>query len=298
MNSNLWVIIPCYNEQEVIDITAKKIQEKMIEMIEKQKISSCSKIVFIDDGSTDNTWGKIKEKNQLNSMFCGIRLSRNFGQQKALWAGMMQACNRCDCIISLDADLQDDVNILDEFINKFQEGYHIVYGVRKDRKNDSWLKRNTAKLFYFLMHCINKQTIKNHSECRLLSKEVLLALSEYKESEFFLRNLISNLGFKSTSVFYVRKKRVAGTTKYSPIKLIQLAIEGLMFSNKKTFNFIFLLSFFCLLLGIINVPYNAWLSNSLNLLCLGVIGEYINKTWIEIKCRPKYHIMETIGDIF
>ena len=295
MKPKLWLIIPCYNEQDIIRRTMERLALKLQEMITLQTVSSESRIILVDDGSKDRTWMMIQEKCKTDSMFCGIRLSRNFGQQPALLAGMMYACGKCDCIISMDADLQDDVDALPDFIEQFKIGYEIVYGVRSDRSSDSWLKRNTAALFYAMMSWLGTETIPGHSECRLLGNKALHALQAYQESNLFLRGIIPRLGFDSTLVRYVRQKRVAGETKYSARKLIRLAVDGIMMSSEKPFKIIPLLGIICLCLGISSVPCNAWILGGVLLMSLGIIAEYLRKIFIEVIRRPRYHIAEVVG---
>lgn len=191
MTPTLWIISPCYNEQEVFKSSADILSRKLREMIASELVSSTSKIVFVDDGSTDSTWQLIEEAQEKNEHIIGIKLSRNFGQMHALMAGMDYARDKCDCIISIDVDLQDDIETFPIFIEKFNEGYDIVYGARNDRRNDSWMKRNTAKLFYTLMRKNGSKIVANHSEYRLLSNRALRALQEYKETNFFLREIVS-----------------------------------------------------------------------------------------------------------
>jgi glycosyltransferase involved in cell wall biosynthesis len=231
MIPKLWLIIPCYNEQEVLERTMELLSQKLEEMIRLGLISSESRIVFVDDGSTDSTWKIIQERYETDKMFDGIKLPRNCGQQQALMAGMAYACGECDCIISLDADLQDDINVFPDFIEKYKQGYHVVYGVRNDRSTDSWLKEHTAMLFYSLMNRLGTDIVRNHSEYRLLSDKALRALMEYKDSNLFLRYIIPRLGFDGAIVYYARQKREAGQTKYSVWKMVHLAMSAIISSQ-------------------------------------------------------------------
>lgn len=231
MIPNLWLIIPCYNEQDVLGRSMELLSQKLQEMIALQMVSPKSRIVCVDDGSTDQTWEIIRERCKADSMFRGIKLSRNFGQRQALLEGMAYACGKCDCIISLDADLQDDITVLPEFIEKYKQGYPVVYGVRNDRSTDSWLKEHTAMLFYSLMNRLGTDVVKNHSEYRLLSDKALRALIEYKDSNLFLRYIIPRLGFDGAIVYYARQKREAGKTKYSAWKLVRLAMSAIISSQ-------------------------------------------------------------------
>ena len=295
MKPKLWLIIPCYNEQAILRHTADLLSQKMNEMIDSQVISSESRIVLVDDGSTDQTRTIIREKCKESSMFYGIILSRNFGQQRALLAGMMYACGKCDCIISMDADLQDDINVLPNFIEKFRAGYHVVYGVRSDRSSDSWFKKYTALLFYKLMNCMGAKIVENHSECRLLSDKALHALQEYKESNLFIRHIIPCLGFDNAVVYYARQKRIAGETKYSAWKLVCLALDGIISSSEKPLQTVPLMGAFCIGLGIMGAPCNNWILGGLQLLCFGIMCQYIEKISVEVKHRPRYIIEEIIG---
>lgn len=292
MNPNLWLIIPCYNEEDMIRLTMAVLGRKLQEMIGLGMIAPESKIVLVDDGSTDRTWPMIRERREKDGLLCGIRLSRNFGQQNALLAGMLYACGKCDCMISMDADLQDDVNALPDFIEKYRQGYQIVYGVRSDRSADTWLKRNTAALFYRLMDWLGTETVAGHSECRLLGDKALRALQAYQESGLFLRGIIPKLGFASTTVCYARQKRVAGETKYSGRKLVHLALDGMTASSDKLLRIIPLLACLCLGLGIIGAPCNQWTSAGLQMLSLGIVGAYTAKIYAEVRCRPRYIIDE------
>lgn len=295
MKPNLWLIIPCYNEQEIIHRTMNVLSQKLHEMIRLEVISADSQIMLVDDGSKDQTWTLIKKRCEVDQMFRGIKLSRNFGQQSALLAGMHYACGKCDCIISMDADLQDDVSVLSDFVDKFQMGYQVIYGVRNDRRTDTWFKKNTAALFYRLMSWLNTKTVEGHSECRLLSDKALRALQEYTEINPFLRGIVPLLGFDSTVVYYARQERTAGETKYPIWKLVRLALDGIMSSSEKPLRLIPLLGVLCLCFGIAGVPYNSWVSSGLQLLCLGIVGSYTSKVYTQVKRRPRYIISEIIG---
>ena len=231
MIPNLWLIIPCYNEQDVLGRSMELLSQKLKEMISLQMVSPQSRIICVDDGSADQTWTIIQDRCAADTMFHGIKLPRNRGQQQALMAGMMYARGKCDCIISLDADLQDDINALPEFIEKFKSGYHVVYGVHNDRAPYSWFKKHTATLFYKLMNCLGTNIVENHSECRLLSDKALHALQRYQESNLFLRYIIPRLGFDGAMVYYATQKREAGKTKYSAWKLVRLAMSAIISSQ-------------------------------------------------------------------
>lgn len=311
MSNTLYVIIPCYNEEEVILETAKRLLEKLSLLIENSVISKDSRIVFVDDGSKDSTWGKIVSLHVSNEIFSGMKLSRNRGHQNALLAGLLESKDKCDFTISMDADLQDDVDVIDTFIAKYNEGYDIVYGVRGDRKSDTTVKRGMAELFYNMMTRMGVETVFNHADCRLMSKRALDALSQFKEVNLFLRGLVPLIGYNSTSVEYTRSPRFAGTSKYPFKKMLQLALNGITsFSLSPiriiTISGVVLLSLSAisllvlLILAILgkNLSYgwiiaSIWTSASLVMTALGVVGEYVGKIFEESKKRPRY-----IVDVF
>lgn len=289
-NTRLYLIIPCYNEEAIINITADRVNTKFNELIQNGLISMDSRIVFVDDGSMDNTWGLIQQYCYSSSRYIGVKLSRNFGQQNALLAGMEYARGKCDCIISIDADLQDDINVLSEFIEKYRHGHEIVYGVRDDRSTDSMFKRYSASLFYKIMKMIDSSVIENHSECRLLGSKALEALSQCKEYSVFLRGIIPRLGFNSEKVYYSRQKRIAGETKYSVWKLIKLALEGIILSDAKLNRYIHVMTLACLIFGLFNVRFNPWIGLAIQLSCLSIFSGYVAKIYTETKQRPRYII--------
>ena len=223
----LYIVVPCYNEEEVLSETIKLLTKKVDKLIKDNKINKNSKILFVNDGSKDNTWKIIKDNSKTNKLVTGISLSRNRGHQNALLAGLLTAKNHADIIISMDADLQDDINAIDEMLKKYQEGNEIVYGVRKSRKKDSLFKKTTALLFYKLMKFLGVECIYNHADYRLTSKKVLNALEEYDETNLFLRGIIPTIGYKSDIVYYDRGERYAGKTKYPLKKMISFAVEGI-----------------------------------------------------------------------
>ena len=302
----IYFIIPCYNEEECLPETIKCLRAKMHTLV-GNNISKKSKLVLIDDGSLDNTWGIIK--NSKNDII-GIKLSKNFGHQNALLAGMMYSKNYCDAIISLDADLQDDINILDKFIEKFsKEHYEIVYGVRKERKSDSFLKRNTAQFFYKIMNLLGANTIYNHADYRLVSKRVLEELSNFKEVNLFLRGIIPSIGFKTAIIEYAREERLAGKSKYSMRKMFNFAIDGITSFSIKPIRLVFALGALMLVVSSFILIYaviikligkavsgwtfticSIWIIGGIQMISLGIIGEYIGKSYSEVKSRPRYII--------
>ncbi|MDT2821291.1 glycosyltransferase family 2 protein [Enterococcus devriesei] len=312
----LGIVLPCYNEDEIIMDTYSKIAQFISELIANEKVSADSLILFVDDGSNDGTWELIKELIQTDKQVRGIKFSRNFGQQRALWAGVTAIAKKVDAVVTLDADLQDDYLVIDEMLEAFQQGSDIVYGVRNCRDTDHYFKRVSAELFYYLMKKINPQMIKNHANFRLMSKRTALLLDEYAESNLYLRGIIPLIGFPSTKVFYSRKERVAGKTKYSIHKMIHLAIDGITsFSiapiqwtrniGLLTFLFGVFYAVYILFQKTFNHPVPGWSSLvlSLWLLCgiqligISVIGEYVGKIYYEVKRRPKYIIEESTIDL-
>ena len=234
--SILYIVVPCYNECEVFPYTVKELTNLMEDLVEKNKISSFSRILFVDDGSKDNTWELISNSFESNKYVCGLKLAGNVGHQNALFAGLMAAASKCDITISIDADLQDDVAAIYEMVDKYYEGNDIVYGVRSDRKNDTFFKRTTAQSFYKLMNGMGVKTVYNHADFRLMSVRAVEQLSNYKERNLFLRGIVPLIGYKTDCVYYERKERLAGTSKYPLKKMINFAFDGITsFSIKPSF---------------------------------------------------------------
>lgn len=252
----LYIVIPCYNEQEVITETTNKLKEKLNSLINNKKISKKSKILYIDDGSKDNTWKIIKKLNKEDNMITGIRFLRNEGQQNALLAGLLTSKKYADIVISMDCDLQDDINAIDEMIDKYNYGFDIVYAVRKDRKTDSLFKRKTAEIFYKFMNIMGCNIIYNHAEYRLTSKKVLDELENYNEQNIFLRGIFPQLGYKSVIIYYDRNKRFAGKSKYSLRKMIKFALDGIISLSNKPLIIMFIMSIILFLITIILLIFN------------------------------------------
>ncbi|WP_368986036.1 glycosyltransferase family 2 protein [Caldifermentibacillus hisashii] len=301
----LTIIVPCFNEEEVLPETIKQLTELMNELCEEKLIGKHSRILFVDDGSTDRTWIMIAMESVRNEFVTGIKLARNVGHQKALLAGYLKAREKCDCAISIDADLQDDVGVIKEFMKNYHEGYEIVYGVRKRRDTDSFFKRTTAQGFYRMMKKLGIDLVYNHADFRLLSKRALDELARYPENNLFLRGILPLLGFRSTKVFYDRKERLAGKTKYPLRKMISFALDGLTSFSVRPIRFITILGIILfsvsMLLGSLTIFNRAifglngtvlslWVLGSLQLIALGTVGEYIGKIFIEVKNRPKYAV--------
>lgn len=307
----LFVVVPCYNEQEVLEETTKRLQEKLGEMMVSKLISDNSRILFVDDGSRDKTWEIISEKHKEASLVLGLKLAHNKGHQNALLAGLMTAKDLADCVISIDADLQDDISVLDEFIEKYSGGCDIVYGVRKSRKSDTFFKRQTAQGYYKFLNLLGVDVVYNHADYRLMSRRALEALAEYKEVNLFLRGIVKLIGFKSDTVEYERKERFAGKSKYPLRKMISFALDGVTSFSIKPIKIIgnsgiviSALSVFGLLYALIAkltgnavtgwtaIVASIWLIGGIQLFSLGVIGTYIGKIYSETKARPKYLIEE------
>ncbi|MBK1810035.1 glycosyltransferase family 2 protein [Clostridium sp. YIM B02505] len=311
MNEILYIVMPCYNEEDVLAETSKRLLEKMNKLISDNIISSESKVVFVNDGSKDNTWKIIEEYHKKNPIFLGIKLSRNRGHQNALLAGLMTAKNYADMVISLDADLQDDINAIDEMIYKYYEGNDIVYGVRSARKTDTFFKRFTAEGFYKFMEKLGAKVVFNHADYRLMSKRALEGLAEFEEVNLFLRGLIPMIGYKTDVVYYERSERFAGESKYPLKKMISFAFEGITSLSNEPIKMITKLGIGILLISIVMIIYSIiqyfrgatvigwtsllasiWAIGGLILFSIGIIGEYIGKVYLETKHRPRF-IIET-----
>lgn len=307
----LALVVPCYNEEEVLRKTAERLTGELVRLSNLQKIHTDSFIVFVDDGSKDKTWEIIKELKKQNPSIKGIKLSRNFGHQSALLAGLNKVIDICDVAVTIDADLQQDEKALESFIDKYNEGYELVFGVRKDRNTDSLFKKVSASTFYTLMRLMGVNIIKNHADYRLASQKVLKTLAEYEETNLFLRGIFPSLGFKSTIVHHEVHKRTEGKTKYSFPKMLLFALNGITSFSVVPIRFIsvlgvsfFVISIFMSLYALYAyIFYNVvhgWTSivipiyfiGGIQLLSLGVIGEYIGKIYGEVKRRPRYIIEE------
>ena len=307
----LYLVIPCYNEEEVLPETAKRLEEKLRALIDGGKITPDSRAVFVNDGSRDGTWELIEKLHRENPLFLGIKLSRNRGHQNALLAGLMTVRSECDAVISMDADLQDDINAIDAMIEKYNEGYDVVYGVRSSRRRDSFFKRTTAQGFYRLMRAMGVETVYNHADYRLMSARALAGLSEFGEVNLFLRGIVPLVGFKSTTVSYERGERFAGKSKYPLKKMLAFAFEGITSLSVKPIRLISSLGvlIFLVSLGILayslvrhfcgytvngwtSLSVSIWALGGIQLLAIGVIGEYVGKIYLETKHRPVFIVEE------
>lgn len=309
MADKLMVVIPCYNEEAVLNETSKRIKLKMETLIKEGLVSPDSKVLLVDDGSKDKTWQMIAQLNRDEPLFEGVKLSRNRGHQNALLAGLMTARNRCDMCISMDADLQDDIDAMDRFIEKYNEGCQIVYGVRNKRETDTFFKRQTALAFYRLMKVLGVDITYNHADYRLMSNRALNALHEFKEVNLFLRGMAPLVGFQNDVVTYDRHERFAGESKYPLKKMLAFAIDGITSFSVKPLRMItgvgvlvFLISFVMLLYALISwitgttvtgwtsTLASMWMIGGIQLLSLGIIGEYVGKIYNETKRRPRFII--------
>ena len=310
-NTVLYIVVPCYNEEEVIKITSQQLLDKLNELSKLNKISSESRILFVNDGSTDLTWSIIIKLARQDKHFIGISQSRNRGHQSSLLAGLMEVKDKADVVISIDCDGQDDLNAINEMIDRYHEGYDIVYGVRKSRDSDTWFKRNTAQAFYKILNWLGAETVYNHADYRLTSSRVLRELADYNEVNIYLRGLFPLIGFHSTTVEYDRHERLAGKSHYPLGKMINLAVNGITNLSIKPIRIITtagilvsIISFFVIiwvLVGLVKgTTVQGWASTlgilsfigGLQLLSLGIIGEYIGKIYMEVKNRPRYIISD------
>lgn len=311
----LYFVLPCFNEQEVLAETVKRLVLKLGGLIADGQVSNLSRILFVDDGSNDATWGLIERFHKEQPLVTGLKLSHNRGHQNALLAGLMIAKDCANIVISMDADLQDDIAAVDEFIKKYHEGCDIVYGVRSTRKNDTFFKRFSAQGFYKLMNFLGAKVIYNHADYRLMSKRALKALESFKETNLFLRGIIPLIGFKSSTVLYERHERFAGQSKYPLTKMLGFALEGILSFSIKPIKIITTLGFVIFSISILLLIYflfayftgrtvqgwttiavSVWAIGGLQLLAIGVIGEYIGKIYLETKSRPRYIIEKFLND--
>lgn len=311
----LYIVIPCYNEQAVLPITAPLFLNKITSLISKNKISQDSKVLFVNDGSKDDTWQIIKSLSNENIHYEGITLSRNRGHQNALLAGLMEAKDRCDITISIDCDGQDDINAMDEMVDNYINGAEIVYGVRSKRATDTFFKRFTAESFYKLIKWMGADIVYNHADYRLVSSKVLNEFANFKEVNIFLRGMFPLVGFKSTCVYYERNERIAGESHYPLKKMLALAFDGITSLSVKPIRLITglgvcisVLSFLLIIYALVSFFYGnvvaGWSSSliatcfigGIQLISLGVIGEYVGKIYMETKQRPKYIISEKTFD--
>lgn len=311
----LYLVIPCYNEEEVLADTAGKLDKKMKELMAEGLIDVKSRIIFVNDGSMDLTWKIIEDLHNKDTLFGGINLTRNRGHQNALLAGLMTVKDDADIVISLDADLQDDINVFEEMLRKNNEGYDVIYGVRNDRKKDSFFKRHTAQMFYKLTNKLGGDLIYNHADFRLMSRRALEGLAQFEEVNLFLRGIVPLIGYPSTIVEYERKERLAGKSKYPLKKMMSFAIEGITSLSIKPMRFVTGMGIFVFLVSIAMMIYafvsyftgrvvagwtsiliSVWAIGGIVLLGLGIVGSYIGKIYLETKKRPRYIVEKYINE--
>ncbi len=312
----LAIVVPCYNEEEVLKIASEALRSVIKDLSDKGKVSEDSFILFVNDGSKDRTWELIEEEHKAYpSLVKGVKLAGNVGHQFALTAGLITAKDMCDVSVSIDADLQDDIAVIEEMIDKFHEGKDIVYGVRKKRTTDSFFKRFTAQSFYKFMNAMGVKSVYNHADFRLMSKRALENFSEYKETNLFLRGIVPLIGYETDCVYYDRKERVAGESKYPLKKMLALAFNGISSFSVKPITMITGLGCLIVLFSIVAAIYalvsyfvgnvepgwtslilSIWFLGGVQLLCIGLIGQYIGKMYIEVKRRPRYNIEKILSD--
>lgn len=314
-NNILYIVVPCYNEEEVLTETTKQLKTKLEDLIEKKVIAKESRVMYVNDGSKDKTWQLIEKISKENELFTGISLSRNRGHQNALLAGLMTAKEYADIVISMDADLQDDINAIDDMLKKYYEGCDIVYGVRSSRKKDTWFKKTTAQAFYKFMKLMGVDIVYNHADYRLTSRKVLEHFADYKEVNLFLRGMFPLIGYKSDVVYYERNERFAGESKYPLKKMLNFAWDGITSFSVKPLRFICTIGFTILFISFIIMLYSLirkltgntidgwtflsisiWFIGGIQMISIGIIGEYIGKVYSETKARPRFIISENLEE--
>lgn len=305
----LSIVVPCYNEEKVVEETARRLRGVLDALVEKRKIASDSFILFVNDGSRDATWSLIERLYAADPHICGLSLAQNSGHQNALMAGLAAVTERCDAAVSIDADLQDDTAVIEDMVDAFAAGADIVYGVRRTRKSDTFFKRTTAQAFYRLMSWLGVRTVYNHADFRLMSRRALRQLAEYPERNLFLRGIIPTIGYKTATVFYDRHERFAGESKYPLFKMLNFAIDGITSFSVKPIRLIASMGFIILFITLIMAGYtlvsffcgetvegwaslmlSLWFLGSVILIAIGTIGEYIGKIYVEVKRRPRYNV--------
>jgi len=310
----LVIVVPCYNEEEVLKIAAEALRGVLNDLIGKGKISEDSFVLFVNDGSRDRTWELIEAEHQSYPLqVCGVKLARNVGHQFALTAGLLTAKDMSDVTVSIDADLQDDVAVIEEMIDKFHQGCDIVYGVRKERKTDTFFKRTTAQAFYKVQAVMGVKTVYNHADFRLMSKRAVEEFAKYKETNLFLRGMMPLIGYQTGTVYYERKERVAGESKYPLKKMLALAFNGISSFSVKPISLIMALGLVIICFSVLAAIYalisyftnhvvpgwtslilSIWFLGGLQLLAIGLVGQYIGKIYIEVKQRPRYNIEKVL----
>lgn len=311
----LAIVVPCYNEEEMLPITVKALDELLVRLIRKDKIAENSFVLYVNDGSKDKTWEQIEKFHEQEERVFGLNLAGNVGHQVALTAGLVVAKDMADVTVSIDADLQDDINVIEEMVDKFHNGCDIVYGVRNKRETDTFFKRTTAQFFYKFMKWMGVKTVYNHADFRLMSKRAVDYFAKFEETNLFLRGMMPLIGYKTDSVYYERKERVAGESKYPLKKMMALAINGITSFSVKPITFIFNIGIFIIFCCVVAAIYalvshfagttvpgwtslmlSLWFLGGVQLICIGLLGEYVGKIYVEVKKRPRYNIERVLDD--
>lgn len=313
-NPILYIVVPCYNEQEALPGSHERLHELLSTMKSQSLVSQESRLLYVDDGSRDDTWSIIERLAAGGNDVAAVKLACNSGHQNALVAGLAAAVEHCDITVSIDADLQDDINVIPSMVEHYKQGCDIVFGVRRERKTDSWFKRTSAGMFYRLMNRLGVDTINNHADYRLMSRRAVLALLDYRERNLFIRGIVTKLGYKSACVYYDRSARLAGESKYPLRKMLNFAVDGITSFSVKPVRMVFMVGVLFLLVALIMLIYvltayfmgravsgwpslilSVWLVGAFVLIGLGIIGEYVGKIYTEVKNRPRYNVDTTIG---
>ena len=313
MKVDLAIVVPCYNEEEVLNETTRQLTAVLADLEVAGKIKA-GKIVYVDDGSRDRTWELIRSFARQDGRVCGLKLAHNAGHQRALWAGMEWAAGHAEAAVSIDADLQDDVQAIGEMVDAWRGGADVVYGVRQERKTDTFFKKHTAQAFYRLMNALGGEVVYNHADFRLMDKRALQALLAYPERNLFLRGMVASLGFRTAKVYYDRKERMAGESKYPLGKMVSFALDGITSFSVRPLRYIAMLGFLFILIAVVAIIYgvvvycqgntipgwtsllvSVWFIGGSILLALGIIGEYVGKIYKEVKRRPHYFVAEEAG---
>ena len=310
----LYIVVPCFNEQDALPQSHDRLIKLLEEMINNGSIAQESRLLYVDDGSRDDTWDIIAHLAGGNKSVSGVKLACNSGHQNALMAGLAAAVEHCDITVSIDADLQDDINVIPQMVESYKDGCDIVFGVRRERKSDSWFKRTTAMMFYKMMNRLDVDTINNHADFRLMSRRSVLALLDYKERNLFIRGIVTKLGYKTDCVYYDRSARTAGESKYPLRKMLNFAIDGITSFSVKPVRMVFMVGVLFLIIALIILIYvltayflgravsgwpslilSVWLVGAFILIGLGIIGEYVGKIYTEVKNRPRFNVDTTVG---
>ncbi len=314
INENLYIVVPCYNEQEVLPATNTKLLSLLEELVAAQLVSPLSRVLYVDDGSTDNTWNILNEMTQSNKRVAAVKLATNAGHQNALLAGLEAALPHAHIMVSIDADLQDDCEVIKEMVEHYHSGCDVVYGVRRERKSDSWFKRSTAQAFYRTMHRLGVKSVYNHADFRLMSNRAVAQLMQYRERNLFLRGIVPLMGYRTANVYYDRSARMAGKSKYPLGKMVSFAVDGITSFSIKPVRMVFTLGLIFLFIALCMLAYvlvayfthravsgwaslilSVWFIGGCLLMSLGIVGEYIGKIYIEVKDRPRYNVEEKAG---